>query len=134
MWLRAMLSRNIVLMLDSYIQFHTSAERIATYKSSVQSSVVIQTDHLTRAFGNNIALQDVSLEVNSGEIFGFLGHNGAGKTTTVRLLNGLLEASSGSAQVLGLNPATQGPQLRQRTGVLTETPSLDDRLTAYENL
>lgn len=117
-------------MLDSYIQFRTSIEQTSLYKSPV----VIETDHLTRNFGNHVAVQDLNLQVNSGEIFGFLGHNGAGKTTTVRLLNGLLEATSGSAQILGLNPATQGPQLRQRTGVLTETPSLDNRLSAYENL
>lgn len=117
-------------MHDSYIQFRTSTEHISTY----QSPIVIETDLLTRAFGSHVAVQDLSLQVSSGEIFGFLGHNGAGKTTTVRLLNGLLDATRGSAQVLGLNPATQGPQLRQRTGVLTETPSLDNRLTAYENL
>jgi ABC-2 type transport system ATP-binding protein len=117
-------------MLDSYIQFRTNTE----YTSSYKCPVVIETDRLTRAFGNHIAVQELTLQVSSGEIFGFLGHNGAGKTTTVRLLNGLLEATSGKAQVLGLDPATQGPQLRQRTGVLTETPSLDKRLTAYENL
>jgi ABC-2 type transport system ATP-binding protein len=98
------------------------------------NNVVIQTDQLTRAFGNHTAVADLTLEVNAGEIFGFLGHNGAGKTTTVRLLNGLLEPTCGSSQVLGLDPVTQGPQLRLRTGVLTETPSLDDRMTAYENL
>jgi len=117
-------------MLDSYLQFRTSTGHALSYKSPV----VIETDHLTRVFDKNVAVQELTLEVSSGEIFGFLGHNGAGKTTTVRLLNGLLDATSGSAQVLGLNPATQGPQLRQRTGVLTETPSLDNRLSAYENL
>lgn len=63
-----------------------------------------------------------------------LGHNGAGKTTTVRLLNGLLEPTAGTLRVLGLDPSRQGPQLRQRTGVLTETPSLDERLSAWDNL
>jgi ABC-2 type transport system ATP-binding protein len=100
----------------------------------LESQVVIQTDQLTRSFGNQIAVDHLTLEVNSGEIFGFLGHNGAGKTTTVRLLNGLLAPTRGHAQVLGLDPITQGPQLRRQTGVLTETPSLDDRMTAYENL
>ncbi|MGD1993184.1 MAG: ABC transporter ATP-binding protein [Anaerolineae bacterium] len=67
-------------------------------------------------------------------MFGFLGHNGAGKTTTVRLLNGVLSPNGGSTRVLGLDPVAEGPALRRRTGVLTETPSLDGRLTARENL
>jgi ABC-2 type transport system ATP-binding protein len=80
------------------------------------------------------AVDQLTLEVQAGEIFGFLGHNGAGKTTTVRLLNGVLEPSSGGAQVLGLDPQVEGPALRAKTGVLTETPSLDERLTARDNL
>jgi ABC-2 type transport system ATP-binding protein len=79
-------------------------------------------------------VDNLTLEVQTGEIFGFLGHNGAGKTTTVRLLNGVLEPTSGSACVLGLDPLTEGPAVRARTGVLTETPSLDERLTARDNL
>lgn len=105
-----------------------------TAPQQAASQVVIRTDQLTRTFGNQVALQNLTLEVNAGEIFGFLGHNGAGKTTTVRLLNGLLTPTQGHARVLGLDPVTQGPQLRRQTGVLTETPSLDDRMTAYENL
>jgi ABC-2 type transport system ATP-binding protein len=76
----------------------------------------------------------LTLHVQAGEIFGFLGHNGAGKTTTVRLLNGVLEPTTGKAIVLGLDPQRDGPSLRARTGVLTETPSLDERLTARDNL
>lgn len=95
---------------------------------------VIQISSLSRRFGEKIAVDDLALEVHAGEIFGFLGHNGAGKTTTVRLLNGVLEPTSGNARVLGLDPQTDGPALRARTGVLTETPSLDERLTARENL
>lgn len=95
---------------------------------------VIQISALTRRFGDKNAVDDLILDVHAGEIFGFLGHNGAGKTTTVRLLNGVLEPTSGGAQVLGLDPQTEGPALRARTGVLTETPSLDERLTARDNL
>lgn len=98
------------------------------------SSPVIQISSLTRRFGETNAVDHLTLEVQAGEIFGFLGHNGAGKTTTVRLLNGVLESTSGEAKVLGLDPQTQGPTLRARTGVLTETPSLDERLTARDNL
>jgi ABC-2 type transport system ATP-binding protein len=96
--------------------------------------LVIETDGLTRRFGSKVAVDHLSLEVSRGEVFGFLGHNGAGKTTTVRLLNGVLAPSKGRSLVLGLDPATRGPDLRKRTGVLTETPSLNERLTARENL
>jgi ABC-2 type transport system ATP-binding protein len=98
------------------------------------SSPVIQTSSLARRFGHQNAVDQLTLEVQAGEIFGFLGHNGAGKTTTVRLLNGVLEPTSGEARVLGLDPQAEGPALRARTGVLTETPSLDERLTARDNL
>lgn len=89
---------------------------------------------LTRRFGDVMAVDHLTLEVYPGEVFGFLGHNGAGKTTTVRLLNGVLAPSAGTARVLGMSPVEEGPQLRQHTGVLTETPSLDERLTGLENL
>jgi len=98
------------------------------------SDAVFVTDGLTRHFGAVVAVDHLTLEVQAGEVFGFLGHNGAGKTTTVRLLNGVLAPTSGTARVLGLAPMEQGPALRRRTGVLTETPSLDERLTGRENL
>lgn len=95
---------------------------------------VIQTEALSRAFGAQLAVNSLTFEVQPGEIFGFLGHNGAGKTTTIRLLNGILEPTGGRLSVLGYDPVTQGPLLRRHTGVLTETPSLDERMTATENL
>ena len=98
------------------------------------SSPVIQISSLSRRFGEKNAVDQLTLDVQAGEIFGFLGHNGAGKTTTVRLLNGVIAPTSGSARVLGLDPQAQGPALRAHTGVLTETPSLDERLTARDNL
>ena len=98
------------------------------------STPVIQISSLSRRFGEKNAVDHLTLEVQAGEIFGFLGHNGAGKTTTVRLLNGVLEPTSGQAYVFGLDPQTDGPSVRAQTGVLTETPSLDERLTARDNL
>jgi ABC-2 type transport system ATP-binding protein len=95
---------------------------------------VILTEGLTRHFDEITAVDYLNLEIYPGEVLGFLGHNGAGKTTTVRLLNGVLSPTSGKAQVLGLDPNVDGAELRQRTGVLTETPSVDERLTGYENL
>ena len=89
---------------------------------------------LCKQFGATIAVDQLDLEIAQGEIFGFLGHNGAGKTTTVRLLNGVLERNAGSIAVLGMDPNKDGAKIRARTGVLTETPALDDRLTARATL
>lgn len=98
------------------------------------SEPVIVTHQLSRRFGTTLAVDNLTFTIDAGEIFGFLGHNGAGKTTTVRLLNGVLTPTSGTVRILGLDPTTHGPQVRRRTGVLTETPALDDRLTARESL
>lgn len=98
------------------------------------AEAVITVNGLTRHFDGVVAVDGLTLDVYPGEVFGFLGHNGAGKTTTVRLLNGVLTPTAGQARLLGLDPAKDGPALRRRTGVLTETPSLEERLTAYENL
>jgi ABC-2 type transport system ATP-binding protein len=95
---------------------------------------VIEVEQLTRDFGQVKALDKLTFSVQEGQVFGMLGPNGAGKTTTVRLLNGVLTPCGGRAIVLGLDPTTQGCKLRQQTGVLTETPSLYERLTARENL
>lgn len=95
---------------------------------------VIVSTGLGRRFGETVAVDQLELQVQAGEVFGFLGHNGAGKTTTIRMLNGILTPTTGCARVLGLDPMTDGPQLRTRTGVLTETPSLDERLTGRDNL
>lgn len=95
---------------------------------------VIEVEALSRSFGPIRAVDGLTFQVYEGEVFGLLGPNGAGKTTTVRLLNGVLAPSGGRARVLGLDPVKDGERLRQRTGVLTETPSLYERLTARENL
>src|SRR4029453_8705394 len=81
-----------------------------------------------------MAVRDLSLTGEEGEVFSLLGHNGAGKTTTVRIVNGLLAPASGSVLVFGQSPLTDGAVLRPRTAVLTESPTLDDRLTARETL
>jgi len=94
----------------------------------------IITEGLSKHFKENKAVNSLSFSVQEGEVFGFLGHNGAGKTTTTRLLNGVLEPTNGKSAVLGLNPTTQGELLRQKTGILTETPALDERLNAVDNL
>lgn len=89
---------------------------------------------LGKDFGGRPALVGLDLDVAPGEIVALLGHNGAGKTTTVRLLNGVLAPDRGEARVLGFDPWTQGTRLRRRTGIATERPSLDPRLSARANL
>lgn len=97
-------------------------------------TLIIETNKLQRRFGERKAIDEITFHVESGEVFGLLGPNGAGKTTTVRLLNGILPLSGGTARVFGLDPATQGERIRRQTGVLTETPALYERLSARENL
>ncbi len=95
---------------------------------------VIQTEHLTRNFGAIAAMNDLDLEVNKGEVFGFLGPNGAGKTTTVRMLSGLIAPTSGKATIVGLEIGRDNRAIRERVGVLTETPGLYKRLSVVDNL
>lgn len=94
----------------------------------------ITTHHLLHRFGARTAVNDLTFSVPTGEVFGLLGPNGAGKTTTVRLLNGLYQPSGGEMRVLDLDPVTQGPDVRRASGVLTETPAMYERLTAWQNL
>jgi len=97
-------------------------------------NTIIETNKLQRLFGKHKAVDEMTFHVKQGDVFGLLGPNGAGKTTTVRLLNGILPPSSGTAKVFDLDPATQGELIRRQTGVLTETPALYERLSARENL
>jgi ABC-2 type transport system ATP-binding protein len=97
-------------------------------------NAVIEVDHLTHRYGQRLAVDDLTFSANPGEVLGLLGPNGAGKTTVVRLLNGLFHPQSGQMRLLGLDPVTQGDQVRRQTGVLTETPALYERLSARENL
>ncbi len=94
----------------------------------------IETNGLSRRFGSLIAVDHLNFEVREGEVFGLLGPNGAGKTTTVRMLACLIAPSEGSATVGGYDISRDSLQVRQIVGILTENPSLYERLTAYENL
>lgn len=95
---------------------------------------MIQTQNLTKTFGDLTAVDRLTLEISPGEVFGFLGPNGAGKTTTVRLLTCLIGATAGTAQVLGYQLGKDDNQIRRQVGILTETPGHYDRLTAWKNL
>jgi ABC-2 type transport system ATP-binding protein len=96
---------------------------------------VIEARELSRSFGDRLAVERLSLDVQPGEIFGLLGPNGAGKTTTLRMIGGLISPSSGSARVAGV-PLTPGRmhEVRARVGFLTEAPGLWDRLSVTANL
>src|SRR6267378_464866 len=100
---------------------------------------VIVAEGLTKRFGARVAFEDLSFEVEAGEIFGFLGPNGAGKTTTVRVLATLLAPSAGRAEVAGLpiGPSVsprEASELRQRISVMPENSGLYLRLSVRENL
>src|ERR1039458_2607050 len=95
-------------------------------------SIVV--DKLMKRFGAFTAVNQVSFQIRSGEIFGLLGPNGSGKSTTIRMLCGLLTPSSGSATVVGFDVARQAEEVRQHIGYMSQKFSLYNDLTAIENL
>ena len=95
---------------------------------------VIHTEHLGRSFGIITAVDDLSMDVPAGIVFGFLGPNGAGKTTTIHLLLGILEPSQGQARVMGFDTRSQGAEIRTKSGALLEFSGLYERLSAEDNL
>ena len=95
---------------------------------------MIKTEKLTKRFGDKPAVDDLTLEVESGEVFGFLGPNGAGKTTTIRMLAGLIAPTAGTAWIGDLKLGQQDDAIRSRVGILTESPGLYDRLGVAQNL
>ncbi|MGB5432690.1 MAG: ABC transporter ATP-binding protein [Acidimicrobiia bacterium] len=95
---------------------------------------LIQANDLTKKFGDFVAVDGIDFAVEKGESFGFLGPNGAGKTSTMRMIGAVSPITSGSLSVLGLDPEHQGPQLRNRLGVVPQEDNLDEELTVYDNL
>ncbi|HYU15454.1 MAG TPA: ABC transporter ATP-binding protein, partial [Candidatus Acidoferrum sp.] len=95
---------------------------------------IIETEHLSRRFGDLVAVADVTLSVSRGEIFGVLGPNGAGKSTTIRMLCGILDPSGGRGTVVGYDIARDPEQIKQRIGYMTQRFSLYEDLTVLENL
>jgi len=94
----------------------------------------VQIINLTKRFGDFVAVDDVSIEVRQGEIFGFLGPNGAGKSTTIRILCGLMAPTSGKATVAGFDVATQSEEIKKRIGYMSQKFSLYDDLSVEENI
>ena len=99
-----------------------------------RASTTIVAAHLSKRYGKLVAVDDLSLEVGAGEVFGFLGPNGAGKTTTIRMLTGLVRPTSGSAAVAGFDVALEPREVKRRVGYLAETPYLYAKLTGREFL
>lgn len=95
---------------------------------------MIRVEKLSKKFGEVTAVDDISFDVAAGEIFAFLGPNGAGKTTTIKMLTTLLRPTGGTISIDGLDPATQPNEVRKRFGIVFQDPSLDQELTAYENM
>jgi len=94
----------------------------------------IEAHNLTKKFKNVTAVDAISFHVEEGEIFAFLGPNGAGKTTTIKMLTTLLTPTAGALALNGYNPITHSNEVRRSFGIVFQDPSLDDELTAYENM
>ena len=102
--------------------------------SAPMAAPAISTEHLTRRFGDLVAVQDVNLRVAPGQFFGFLGPNGAGKSTTIKMLTGLLAPTSGRMQILGVDLTQDSVAVKRQIGVVPEGMALFGRLTGSEYL
>ena len=95
---------------------------------------LIEAKALTKRFGSFVAVDGIDFEVQPGEAFGFLGPNGAGKSSTMRMIGAVSPVSEGHLRILGLDPATHGPEIRSHLGVVPQDDTLDLELTVFENL
>jgi ABC-2 type transport system ATP-binding protein len=98
------------------------------------AETILDINHLTHQYGQRTALNDLSLQIQRGEIFGFLGPNGSGKTTLFRILCTLIPAPAGKVKMLGFDLADSQTEIRKHIGVVFQSPSLDKQLTAEENI
>ncbi len=98
------------------------------------SAPLIHARGLTKRFGEFVAVDAIDFDVAAGETFGFLGPNGAGKSSTMRMIGAVSPRTGGELRVFGLDPATDGPAIRQRLGVVPQENNLDLELTVFENL
>ena len=98
------------------------------------NAMMIEVQDLVKKFGDFCAVNHISFSVPTGQIFGFLGPNGAGKTTTIKMLTTVLQPTSGTLRVNGYDPVREKLKVRRSFGIVFQDPSLDDELTAYENM
>ncbi|MDQ1510929.1 MAG: type transport system ATP-binding protein, partial [Actinomycetota bacterium] len=113
---------------DIIVGVATTADR------GIEGSAAVEVEGLVRRFGDFTAVDDISFSVDAGELFGFLGPNGAGKTTTISILCTLLRPSGGRARVAGYDVSTERDRVRSNIGLVFQEITLDDYLTAAENL
>src|SRR5271154_7580672 len=95
---------------------------------------MIRARNLVKKYGDFTAVKNVSFDVQKGEIFAFLGPNGAGKSTTIKMLTTLLAPSSGTVEIDGLDPTRHPLEVRKRFGIVFQDASLDEELSAWENM
>ena len=98
------------------------------------ADVLVRAGRLTKRFGEVTAVDEIDVEIERGEAFGFLGPNGAGKTSAMRMIGCVSPPTSGELQVFGMDPETEGPAIRGRLGVVPQRDTLDEELTVRENL
>ena len=102
--------------------------------NSKPAPIICRTDHLTKVYQDGAALQEVSLTVHKGDIFGLIGENGAGKTTLIKLLAGLIRPTEGTIQLLGANSPEEISRVQASIGYMIETPAVYTDMTAEQNL
>ena len=107
---------------------------MASSKKESKNNSIIEVKNLTKKYKGLIAVDKISFSVKQGEIFAFLGPNGAGKTTTIKMLTTLTKPTSGFIRLNGHNPQSDENSVRRSFGIVFQDPSLDDQLTAYENM
>ncbi len=113
----------------------SGAERRAdAVEGSAPAAVLVSARALTKRFGDLVAVDGIDVEVRRGEAFGFLGPNGAGKSSTMKMIGCVSPPSGGSLRILGLDPASAGPSIRARLGVVPQRDTLDEELSVHENL
>ena len=100
----------------------------------MDQQAVIETQHLTKRYGNTVAVDDLTFSIKAGEIFGFLGPNGSGKTTTLLMLLGLTEATGGTATVAGFNPTKEAIKVKRIVGYIPENIGFYEDMSGVENL
>jgi ABC-2 type transport system ATP-binding protein len=105
-----------------------------TIKTCYNFQAMIKVNNLTKKFGDFTAVDNISFQVDQGEIFAFLGPNGAGKSTTIKILTTLVKPTSGKVTVNGFDPTRNPDETRRSFGIVFQDPSLDDELTAWENM
>lgn len=131
---------HIFVGATSLLRVHNEATGSATHSESWQTRfdmnppTVISARNLTKTYGELTAVDNISFDVPAGESFGLLGPNGAGKSTTMKMIGGVSQRTSGTLNIMGLDPESHGPEVRAHLGVVPQQDNLDEELKVRENL